>query len=303
MAIRTKRIVRMLAGVAFVAAIVGGPATAFAHEESVQGTLTTRLDTGFIMRTFDGTPVTVVIGDQTKIKIDDSSHRMPATELIPGLRVKVNGAYDSNMALVANEVKFSEADRRLALEIKAGLTPTDTQVAANTATIEKHGAELDQHGLTLGAHQMELTDHSNQIVATSGRVDRTNERIGSLDDFAVINTFTVHFKNGQWRVGKAYLPQIAEFANAAKGIEGYKVQVQGFASAPGKETLNDRLSAKRAETVTMVLQQDGIPAANLLVPVAMGETEQVAPNDTKAGQAENRRVVITVLQNKGIAAK
>jgi outer membrane protein OmpA-like peptidoglycan-associated protein len=35
----------------------------------------------------------------------------------------------------------------------------------------------------------------------------------------------------------------------------------------------------------------------------MGITSQVAPNKTPKGQAQNRRAVITVLQNKGISGK
>jgi OOP family OmpA-OmpF porin len=39
----------------------------------------------------------------------------------------------------------------------------------------------------------------------------------------------------------------------------------------------------------------------LLAPGAMGENELVADDKTVEGQAENRRVVVRVLQNKGIA--
>jgi OmpA-OmpF porin, OOP family len=39
----------------------------------------------------------------------------------------------------------------------------------------------------------------------------------------------------------------------------------------------------------------------MLAPGAMGTANQVAPDTTSEGQAENRRVVVSVLQNKGIA--
>jgi outer membrane protein OmpA-like peptidoglycan-associated protein len=35
----------------------------------------------------------------------------------------------------------------------------------------------------------------------------------------------------------------------------------------------------------------------------MGVIEQVAPNQTEKGQARNRRAVVTLLQNNGIAGK
>lgn len=45
-----------------------------------------------------------------------------------------------------------------------------------------------------------------------------------------------------------------------------------------------------------------IPLTRMLAPGAMGESHQIANNDTTAeGEAQNRRVVVRVLQNKAIA--
>jgi outer membrane protein OmpA-like peptidoglycan-associated protein len=64
--------------------------------------------------------------------------------------------------------------------------------------------------------------------------------------------------------------------------------------------LNQRLSRERAEAVTALLQQSGVPSTKMMVPAAMGISDQVASNSTRQGQAENRRVVVRVLQNRGI---
>jgi len=45
----------------------------------------------------------------------------------------------------------------------------------------------------------------------------------------------------------------------------------------------------------------GIPLTNILAPNARGSSNAVAFNASAEGQAENRRVVVRVLQNKGIA--
>ena len=50
-----------------------------------------------------------------------------------------------------------------------------------------------------------------------------------------------------------------------------------------------------------LLQYGKIPLTNLLAPGAMGESEQVGNAASAEGQAENRRVVVRVLQNKAIA--
>jgi hypothetical protein len=87
-----------------------------------------------------------------------------------------------------------------------------------------------------------------------------------------------------------------------KGSDLKIVQVQGYASAVGSAALNQKLSMERANNVLAYLEQDGkIPLTNILAPGAMGTSDQVAPNATTEGQAENRRVVVRILQNKGIA--
>jgi outer membrane protein OmpA-like peptidoglycan-associated protein len=78
--------------------------------------------------------------------------------------------------------------------------------------------------------------------------------------------------------------------------------VKGYASKVGSAALNQKLSTERAENVTNFLEQEGkIPLTNMLAPGAMGTSQQVAPDTTAEGQAENRRVVVSILQNKAIA--
>jgi outer membrane protein OmpA-like peptidoglycan-associated protein len=80
------------------------------------------------------------------------------------------------------------------------------------------------------------------------------------------------------------------------------IQVKGYASSVGSASLNQKLSEDRANNVTQFLQQQAhIPLTNMLAPGAMGESRQVGSDKTAEGQAENRRVVVRILQNKGIA--
>ena len=49
------------------------------------------------------------------------------------------------------------------------------------------------------------------------------------------------------------------------------------------------------------MQQGEVPVRHIVAPSAMGEYGEAAPNETKTGRAENRRVEVKVLVNKGIA--
>ena len=140
------------------------------------------------------------------------------------------------------------------------------------------------------------------IAANKAAIAADNKRFGELADYNILNEVTVYFANGNTEIEAKYKPQLLQLAQKAKGITAYIIQVQGYASKVGSAAMNQRLSAERADHVLELLEQQGnIPLTNVLAPGAMGTSAQVAPDATVEGQAENRRVVVRVLQNKGIA--
>jgi outer membrane protein OmpA-like peptidoglycan-associated protein len=77
----------------------------------------------------------------------------------------------------------------------------------------------------------------------------------------------------------------------------------GHADAIGPDTYNQNLGLARAETVRQyIVEQLQIPAERISVS-SHGETQPVAPNNTPAGRAENRRVVVTVTAAAPIASR
>jgi OOP family OmpA-OmpF porin len=81
----------------------------------------------------------------------------------------------------------------------------------------------------------------------------------------------VYFDNGKLKVDPKYNSQLLALAGKAKTIEGYMIEVKGYASSSGSAALNQRLSEDRANGVTNVLIQQGhIPPTRMLVPGAMG---------------------------------
>jgi flagellar motor protein MotB len=66
--------------------------------------------------------------------------------------------------------------------------------------------------------------------------------------------------------------------------------------------MNTKLSEDRAKAVvTYLVQQGSVPIRHIVAPGAMGEYGPATTNETKEGRADNRRVEIKVLVNKGIA--
>ena len=73
------------------------------------------------------------------------------------------------------------------------------------------------------------------------------------------------------------------------------VEVQGHTDNVGGELYNEKLGQQRAEAVEEYLAKQGIPLFRI-ESISYGESAPVADNKTREGRAQNRRVVLVVLQ-------
>lgn len=89
--------------------------------------------------------------------------------------------------------------------------------------------------------------------------------------------------------------RLDEIAKVLKMAPDSQILVEGHTAAVGKPAGELSLSQERARKIANELVSRGIPAKNLIVR-GWGGTKPVAPNDTNAGRALNRRVEITILQ-------
>lgn len=224
------------------------------------------------------------------------------TALVPGLSVQVQGAYNAQNQMVADTVKFKGSSLSTAQDIQAGVTPVEQQEQAQKQKLQQQQTQLQQQQAQLTHEQQQQAAEAAKIAANKAAIAAANKRFGELGDYNILGEVTVYFANGSTAVEDQYKPQLQKLAKQAMSINGYIIQVQGYASAVGSAALNQKLSSERAANVLDFLeQQDGIPLTNVLAPGAMGTADQVAADSTAEGQAANRRVVVRILQNKGIS--
>jgi OOP family OmpA-OmpF porin len=278
-----------------------------AAQTQVQGVIDGRTGATMSLQIPGSPDQVVLLTDSTNVdEVEGVFHgrkkQMAMTSLIPGLPVQVSGTLNDQNQIVADSVKFKGSDLKAAMDAQAGLKPTQQAVAANTAQIQQAQAEMAKQQAALKAQQAQLTEEQQKIAANKAAIAEDNKRFGELGQYNILGEATVYFGNGKITIDPEYQPKLLQLAQQAKGITAYILQVQGYASAVGSAALNQRLSSERASAVTAFLeQQGGIPLTNMLAPGAMGTSSQVDSDATKEGQAENRRVVVRILQNKGIS--
>jgi outer membrane protein OmpA-like peptidoglycan-associated protein len=281
-------------------------------EQEVKGMIMARTGETLIVKSGEGT-TTVVLTDNTRTKDDKGlfgldKQEMSSVVLIPGLKVDIDGVPDDQGRVVAKTITVDGDDLEAAEMIQSGLHPTAEQVAANVQKLEAHSGQLESHTRELASqkenietNQQNIGANKQQIEANIKNIEENTQRFTALSEYDVKGQATVNFEVGSSKISVKDQIELKELANAATRLKGYIIEVVGYADSTGDAAMNTSLSENRARAVVSYLIQKGeVPVRHIVAPGAMGEYGAAAPNETQAGRAENRRVEVKVLVNKGI---
>jgi len=265
--------------------------SAYAQGEKtkVKGLITARTGDTIVLKTTDGSTMTVTLDDDTKVQqpkgLGIRKKQMSGAVLIPGLKVSVDGTSQDATHVLAKSITFDGDDLETAEMIQAGLSPTEQKVATNQQNIEANKQNVASNKATIDANAAEAS-----------------KRFSELSDYDTKAQLDVHFASGSSDISEADQEALKKLAQNAVNLTGYIIQVKGFADSSGNAAMNQKLSMERAQDVIAFLLQDcNVPVRHIVAPGAMGEAAPVASNETAAGRTENRRVEVKVLLNKGLA--
>jgi outer membrane protein OmpA-like peptidoglycan-associated protein len=257
---------------------------------------------------------TVVVADDTRVKDNTGLFgwgrtEMSMTVLMPGLKISVDGTRDTQGRVMAKTITVDGDDIETTQMIEAGLQPTADQVLEHEKDLLEHEKAIGANKENIAANQANIETNQQQIAAhkqniekNMGDIQANAQRFATLADYDVKGEATAKFASGSSKLSQEDMDQLKELAQKATGMKGYIVEVTGYADSTGGAAMNTKLSEDRAKAViTFLQQQGGIPIRHIVAPGAMGEYGSSAPNETKEGRAENRRVEVKILVNKGIA--
>lgn len=222
--------------------------------------------------------VTATITQDTKVKLVKGVlgiryETMGMAALIPGLRVEVEAEFSNNQ-YIAKTVKFRGDDLKTAMAIQAGMEMTQEQVEANKEGVAK--AEAEDAAI--------------------------KKRFSELKDYDVKGTLTINYPVNSAQLSDQSKEDLKALSASAMQLQGYLIQVAGYTDASGGADYNTELSDSRAQNVVTYLRQScGVPISRVLSPAAMGMSRPATTNETEQGKAENRRVEVKILVNRGLA--
>jgi peptidoglycan-associated lipoprotein len=173
-----------------------------------------------------------------------------------------------------NEGRIIEVDQKAAAAQQSATQANDAAAAARTAANDAGS---------------KATEAGNKF----DTMDKANKRL--------VYEVVLSEDQGNFKFGKTDLPDTARqrldemVAQLKQDPKAVFLEIEGHTDNVGGKFVNDKVGLERAEAVKRYLyEQYQIPLHKMNV-ISYGEEKPVAPNKTKAGRAQNRRVVIKVL--------
>jgi outer membrane protein OmpA-like peptidoglycan-associated protein len=170
---------------------------------------------------------------------------------------------------------------------------TQERTRANESKI----GEVDQRA------QAGITTATKRADDARAAADAVNVRADSIERSSrrLVYEVVLSEDKGNFKFGKATMPDEAKaeidqlVAQLKAEPKGAYIEIEGHTDAAGPTTINYQLGLDRAENVKRYLyEQHQVPLHKINV-ISYGEEKPIAPNNTKDGRAQNRRVVIKVL--------
>ena len=292
----------------------GSRTIASGQKLKLKGVVTRRDADTFTVRDMNGVDTVVRLDDKTSVKTKGGFLRggtnYGQTSILRGLNVEVEGRGNGSGELAAEKIRFNDSDLRVARAVESRAAP----LAERASTTGNKLRQVEENAQRLSGQLDELAAVSNAArggakaaqatadAAVAG-VNATNERISSLDDYEPQTVAAVNFRSGSSILSPDSKTKLDEIATKALNAKGYVLEVSGFADTNGSIQRNRVLSQQRADAVIRYLVENHrIPLRRIVTPYGFGETNPVADNTSRDGRAQNRRVEIKLLVNKGLTA-
>src|SRR5262245_58141478 len=173
-----------------------------------------------------------------------------------------------------SEGRISEVDQRAGAAAQSAQQANDAASAANTAAGAAHNA-------------------ANEVGGRVDTMDRANKRL--------VYEVVLSEDQGNFKFGKSLLPDEAKqridqmVAQIKQDPKNIYFEIEGHTDSIGDKMTNERIGLARAESVKRYLYEQYQITLHKMNVISYGKDKPIAPNKTKAGRAQNRRVVIKVL--------
>jgi outer membrane protein OmpA-like peptidoglycan-associated protein len=260
--------------------------------------------------------VAVLLTDNTKIvrnhgKVEFFRHSdMDVTAMVPGLTIEAEGVGNSKDQLAASKITFTPDEFAIEIaqeqQIMANKgAASQAQSTANQGVSDATAAQNSANQAQTSANEAgsEAQAASAGVLMDAAAISMVNSRVSDLDDYKLVAEAGIYFASNVSTLDDAAKADLDTLAASTNDLEGYLIEIAGYASSTGTKEQNQKLSEARAAAVTEYLHEKAnVPMRRFVIPAGYGATHPTATNSDAQGRALNRRVDVKVIVNKGLAA-
>jgi peptidoglycan-associated lipoprotein len=174
-----------------------------------------------------------------------------------------------------------------------GLSRSVEETQERTRANEGRIVEVDQRAEQAGRRAEEAHAAADAVNARADAIEAASKRL--------IYEVVLSEDKGGFRFGQAVMPDTAqqELDQLVEQLKaeptGAYIEIEGHTDSTGPKDYNYRLGLQRAEAVKRYLyEQHQVPLHRINV-ISYGPDKPIAPNNSRDGRAQNRRVVIKIL--------
>ncbi len=180
----------------------------------------------------------------------------------------------------------------------------NTRVDSVEGQVEQAQNRLSKHDQALASHDQQIQQNASATQQASKTAQEALDRAAAAGKLAEgkllyevsLTDDQVRFAFNKAQIGAEGEKALGELADRLKSENrGVYIEIQGHTDSVGSTDYNYQLGLERAEAVRRYLNTQGIPLHKMSV-ISYGESAPVADNGSREGRAQNRRVVLVVLQ-------
>jgi len=170
---------------------------------------------------------------------------------------------------------------------------TEDYVKKHVAVVEGQVTDVQGQQKDQQAHLEQLDQGTKDAMARAEAAGKLAE--GKFLYSMVLSDDSVKFPVDSSQLSPEAQTRLMDFVQKLKSDnKNVYVEIQGHTDSTGTKPINMRLGLDRADAVRLYMNQQGVPL-NRMSTISYGDTTPVAPNNTRDGRAQNRRVVVIVM--------
>ncbi len=187
-----------------------------------------------------------------------------------------------------------QADRR---NLRSDLDTRSAEVdrlITQVDTLDARLADVEQREATASAELRERERKQQRLREIRAVFDPEEAEILATDDRVTIRLTALSFASGSAEIGPENFEVLTKLQRAVREFPGAQIIVEGHTDNVGNDAANQALSQRRAIAVRDYLLSNVAMSADRITAVGYGKNKPIAPNDTAAGRARNRRIDVTI---------